>query len=192
MSSDGVKGFHGRIVSSPGYHIHPQYDLVHTRHLIEHRRKKKSTFTLNLAPMVDMFSILVIYLIMNFSTEGQVFFVSKDIKIPKASRGQPLKSFPLVSIVKDTVIFDMENPGSQPLFVTEPNDEKVPQLREMLRKVKALQQQITSQEKVTHQLNLQADEGTSVQDVKKVLRVLIDEGWTGINFIVDPASQANK
>jgi len=186
---DKTKGFHHRVIQTPGYHIHPQYDLKHTRHLIEERRHKKPSFSLSLAPMVDMFSILVIYLIMNFSTDGQAFFISKQITLPKASKGQPIKSFPLVSILKGEVTFDMEVSGSKPLFASEPNDEKVPQLRAMLKRVKSLQEQIGGVGNAAGQINLQADETLPIEDVKKVLRVLIDEGWTGINFIVDPSKK---
>ncbi|MFZ3229792.1 MAG: biopolymer transporter ExbD [Pseudobdellovibrio sp.] len=190
MSNDKVKGSAARIVQVPGYHLHPQYDMVHTRHILEERKNKKKSFHLNMAPMVDMFSVLVIYLIMNFSSSGEIYFVSKSVTIPKATKGIAMESFPIISVVKDKISFDAESVGGeQSVFVEELNDEKAPKLRAMLQKVASIEKQISGTNKFRGQVNLQADVNASVEDVKKVMRVLIDEGWTGINFIVDPSSK---
>lgn len=189
--SDKIKGSSARLVTVPGYHLRPQYDLKHTRHLLEERKSKKRVFTLSLAPMVDMFSILVIYLLMNFSSSGEAFFISQDIVIPKATRGAPLRSLPLLSISKGKVVFAAENTnGSEPIIIEETNDGQVPRLREMLRKMKALEDQIGGPMENRGQVNLQADQKTEVEEVKKVMRVLIDEGWSGLNFVVDPSTEA--
>lgn len=186
MASDKVKGHASRLIQVPGYHIHPQWDLVHTRHLIHERRNKKKSFHLNLAPMVDMFSILVIYLIMNFSTSGEVFFISKEVNMPKAAKGLPMQSFPLVSLIGDKITFDAENVEGGALYVEEVNDQKVPKLRSVLNKIKLIEVEIGGDKNFKGQINLQADENASVENVKKVMRVLIEEGWTGINFLVQP------
>jgi biopolymer transport protein ExbD len=187
LSQDKVKGKTHRLLSTPGYHLHPQYDLHHTRWLVEERKHKKRGFSLSLAPMVDMFSILVIYLIMNFSTTGEVFFVSKDIVIPKASKGNVMQSFPLLSVVGGTVMFETEeSPGQMGIYIEEINDGQVPKLRETLKQLKKIELQISGSDKFKGQINLQADENAPIEDVKKVMRVLVDEGWAAINFLVEP------
>lgn len=178
-----------RLVKVPGFHIHPQYDLVHLRHVLHLRRSKKPHFHLNLAPMVDMFSILVIYLIMNFSSSGDAFFVSKGVTIPKASKGLTMQSYPIISIVGQNVAFDAENSEGKGGYLEEPNDGQVPQLRLMLKKVRDIEVQIGGEKAFKGQVNFQADEKTPIEDVKKVMRVLMEEGWTGINFIVDPSKR---
>lgn len=189
MSSEKTKGNSDRLLSVPGYHIHPQYDLHHTRQIIEERKHKKRGFNLSLAPMVDMFSILVIYLIMNFSTTGEVFFVSKEITIPKASKGNIMQSFPLLSVVGGKVMFETEeSPGQMAIYVEEINDGQVPKLRQTLGQLKNLEMQISADEKFKGQINLQADENAPIEDVKKVMRVLVEEGWAAINFLVEPTS----
>lgn len=186
MANDKTKGHAPRLIQVPGYHIHPQWDLVHTRHLVHERRHKKKSFTLNLAPMVDMFSILVIYLIMNFSSSGEVFFISKSVSMPKASKGVPMQSFPLISIIGDKISFDAENVDGEGVFIEEPNDQSNPKLRNVLKKIRDVEVAIGGNKNFKGQINLQADENTSVENVKKVMRVLIEEGWYGINFLVIP------
>lgn len=189
MSQVFVKGFAGRMIQTPGYHIHPQYDLAHTRHWVHDRAHRKRGFTLMLAPMVDMFSILVIYLLMNFSSNGEIFFLSKDVRLPKASKGTPLQSLPLVSIVGPNVIFDADKNtgGGGNVSVTELNDGNNPKLREMLKRMQLLAGQIHPGKPFKGEINLQAGQTTQFDDVKKVMRVLMAEGWTGINFVVDPS-----
>lgn len=191
MSSIGkVKGSAERLIHIPGYHIHPQFDLVHTRHLVEERRVQKKTFALSLAPMVDMFSILVIYLLMNFSTSGEIFFVSRDITIPNSRSGQPMESHPLISVLKGKIFFDAENPqGGKAYGVSENNDQQVPQLRAMLKKMRDIELKIGGEKNFRGKVNIQADVNTEIEEVKKVMRVLIEEGWLGINFIVNPETK---
>jgi biopolymer transport protein ExbD len=185
-----TKGSAARLITVPGYHIHPQWDLVHLRSILNEKKSKKPKFGLTLAPMVDLFSILVIYLIMNFSTDGEIYFVSKDVSLPRATKGTPIQSLPLVSIVGDKIYFDSEKgveagaPGNQ----SEPNDGQSPQLRSFLRQLRNFYAQLNPTEAKT-KVNLQADEKTPVEEVKKVMRVLSEEGWTGINFVVDPRSK---
>lgn len=180
---DKVKGSSHRVITTPGYHIKPQFDLVHTRHLISEKRNKKKSFQLMLAPMVDMFSILVIYLIMNFSTEGEIFFINRDVSIPKSSSGQAMQSYPLITVLGTNIMFDSIESRSP---VTEVNDEKVPRLRAALAEVKKFETNLGGETAFKGQINLQADEKTPIEEVKKVMRVLIEEGWTRINFIVTP------
>ncbi len=190
MAGAEVKGHAHRLIQPPGYHLHPQWDLVHLRHLVNYRRKKKSKFALSLAPMVDMFSILVIYLLMNFSSSGEIFFISKDIVLPRAVKGVAMESFPLISIVGSNVVFDAEKvEGKSGVSVTEFNDGEMPKLRDMLKRIKRIEGQIDPSKPFKGQVNLQADNATNVDEVKKVMRVLIQEGWTGINFVVDPRAK---
>jgi biopolymer transport protein ExbD len=47
---------------------------------------KRSLFAdLLLTALIDAFSILVIFLLMNFSSTGEILFINKDVELPKAS-----------------------------------------------------------------------------------------------------------
>lgn len=139
--------------------------------------------------MVDMFSILVIYLLMNFSSTGEVFFVGKDIKIPQVSKGVPMQSYPLVSVVGDKVMFDALDQNGRSVYVEEKNDGKSERLRVMLKQMKRMEEQIAGSQTFRGQINIQADESMEVEHVKRVMQILIDEGWSTINFIVEPNAE---
>jgi biopolymer transport protein ExbD len=183
---DKTAGSAHRLIQVPGYHIHPEWDLHHLRHILHHKRKKKS-FSLMLAPMVDMMSILVIYLITNFSATGEAFFVGRDVKIPEATKGRPMESNPLVTILKDRVLFDaLSDQGGGVIFLEDLNDGQSPKLRAKLGDIKKLEEQLRSPAQANKQINIQADRSLEMDSVKKVMRVLIEEGWSTLNFIIEP------
>src|SRR3954467_6436084 len=70
------------------------------------RGKKQGYATLMLTSLVDMFTIIVIFLLMNFSANGEVLYMSKDIKLPDAYHGSMLERAPVISVSGDAVTFD--------------------------------------------------------------------------------------
>ncbi|MBK8480344.1 MAG: MotA/TolQ/ExbB proton channel family protein [Proteobacteria bacterium] len=64
-----------------------------------HGHGKKSTFaSLQLTPLIDMFIVLVIFLLLSFSASGDIVAANKDIKPPFATNVQELERVPIVSI----------------------------------------------------------------------------------------------
>ena len=101
-----------------------------------------------------------------------------------------MQSFPLISIVGNKIFFEAQKEEGEPNeTISEINDQTTPQLRAMLKRQKAFQDQVGGPVNLRGQVNIQADEKTPIEEVKKVMRVLIEENWTGINFIVDPSSE---
>src|SRR5215210_2516337 len=66
---------------------------------------KKSTYAdLLVTPLVDMFVIIVLFLIANFSATGEVLMMSKDISLPEAKNVQDIQSAPVVTVSKTEVL----------------------------------------------------------------------------------------
>ncbi|MGE3387295.1 MAG: ExbD/TolR family protein [Bdellovibrionales bacterium] len=173
-----------RLVQSPGYHLRPKYDLIHLRARRENARKRHVDFGLSLTAMIDMFSTLVVFLLLNFSATGEAYFVSKNVIIPAAVNARPLETAPLISITKESVILDSHVVGANPVNLTEA-DLQMPQLVEGLRRLKELQQNLKDAGVPQKpQINIQADENTPVSRIKRVMTILIQEGFSGINFAV--------
>src|SRR5512138_3905534 len=60
--------------------------------------KKTTNAELNVVPMVDMMTMLVIFLLQQFSSTGEVLYMQKDIKLPDARHGQAIDQAPVVAI----------------------------------------------------------------------------------------------
>src|SRR5437868_7520816 len=69
------------------------------------RAKKLGYASLMLTSLVDMFTIIVIFLLMNFSANGEVLYMSKDIKLPEAFHGAQIERAPVISVSNDAVTF---------------------------------------------------------------------------------------
>ncbi len=62
------------------------------------RMKRVVTGDLLLTALIDAFSILVIFLLMSFSSTGDLLFLGKDTELPKATRAEVLERNPVVKI----------------------------------------------------------------------------------------------
>src|SRR5437016_5381561 len=123
MATHAIK----RLIKKPGYHIHPRFDLRSFRERRAEKGKRSSDFSLSLTAMIDMFSTLVIFLLLNFSATGEAFFVNKNVIIPSAAHARPLESAPLISIGKDSVTLDANVVGGNLMNLSD-QDDSMPQL----------------------------------------------------------------
>lgn len=184
-----LKGNHNRLISPPGYHLHPKYDLHYLRKRRHHSDESDFNDSLNLTAMIDMFSILVIFLIMNFSSTGEIFFISKNIKLPEASHARPIDNAPLISIVGNSVTLEAETVGDNPVYLEE-KDVNLPRLKSKLQQMRIMAEAVNPGQPFKGQVNVQADVNTPVIYIKRVMNTLISEGWTGVNFAVQGIPEA--
>src|SRR2546430_361875 len=68
---------------------------------------KKSTYAeLNLTSMVDMLTILVVFLLQTFSASGELLTVQKNIVLPEAQNFRDLEQAPIIAVSKESVTLD--------------------------------------------------------------------------------------
>jgi biopolymer transport protein ExbD len=170
-------------VSQPGYNISPEYDMKMTRKYLYGQSRNKASQVLPLTSMIDMFSMVVIFLILNFSAKGDAFYVSRGISLPKAKSADLMETYPLVSIFSDRVYLD-DMPADEAPIEFEEREKPYPKLRALLKRIHARMLRESPGKKVDLTVNVQADESMPVWRVKEVMKLLIEEGWTGIQLTV--------
>lgn len=69
-------------------------------------RRKYSQFSLKLTSMMDMFTILLFFLLNSFSSEGEIMMVAKDLKLPESTAEKPPKAASVVAITNEWLLFD--------------------------------------------------------------------------------------
>src|SRR5690349_7587115 len=121
-------------IDTPGKH--PAPILKHSKVFgAGHGGKKSGNADLLITPLVDMFVIIVIFLLMNFSATGEVLFMSKDIVLPPAANTQEINRAPVVQVSMEAIMLEGE-------LVTRVDDLSrdeywnIPQLEEKLRDLK--------------------------------------------------------
>jgi biopolymer transport protein ExbD len=171
----------------PGYHLKPKYDLpALRRHMSGAGGHKGATFELPLTSMIDMFTILVIFLLMNFSATGEIFFIQKNVVLPEASHAKNLESAPLISVSAAGVSLEAQKVGDNPLHLEE-SDQNLPKLMAALNNIRAFEEQLHPGEPFKGNINIQADEKTPLVYIKRVMQTCILAGWNSINFAVRAA-----
>ena len=94
-------------VFTPGRH--PAYEPIGRLRSNPLSGGKKSGFTeLNLTAMVDMFTVIVIFLLQSFSGDDEVS-VNKNLTLPDSEQAKPLSERgPLVVVMRGEVLLDGE------------------------------------------------------------------------------------
>jgi biopolymer transport protein ExbD len=170
--------------------------------------KKGVTANLDLTAMVDMFTVLVVFLLQNYNTTGEVLFLPKEVTLPKASSTKDLKPAVVVTISDKDVLLDKDvvvstqefrnSPGwyYQPLQdkiklalanAKERYDAKIQKsLKEVVSTVRG---QETNDNLEWSKVTIQADKGIEYRLVKKVLVNATEAGAGEMSFAVNKLTE---
>jgi len=148
---------------------------------------KKSTYAeLNLTSMVDMLTILVVFLLQTFAASGELLSVSKNITLPEAINYRDLEQAPIISVSRDAVTLNGEpKADSVELSKESTIDWKIPQLHDDLVILK-------NNFKLLHPnpedwkglVIVQADKQVDFKVIKKVMYTCAVAGYANVNFAV--------
>lgn len=148
---------------------------------------KKSTYAeLNLTSMVDMLTILVVFLLQTFSASGELLTVSKNITLPEAINYRDLEQAPIIAISRDTVTLNGDpKADSQELAKAESIDWKIPQLHDDLVVLKNNFKLLhPNPEDFKGLVIVQADKQVDFKVIKKVMYTCAVAGYANVNFAV--------
>jgi biopolymer transport protein ExbD len=148
------------------------------------RGKKSQSAGLMLTSLVDVMTIITIFLLMNFSANGEVLYMTKDIKLPDASHGAQLERAPVISISADAVTFDGK------MLVATGDLEKgdtlnVPALEDVLRDEKRRYDQVHAEDPdhpFRGLVNVQADRRIPFKVIKRIMFACNQSGFGNISF----------
>jgi biopolymer transport protein ExbD len=150
------------------------------------RGRKSTNLDLNVVPMVDMMTMLVIFLLQQFSATGEVLYMSKDIKLPDARHGQQIEVAPVIAISADQVVVsgqkvavvgEVERDPSQIIALL------VERLRDEKKKWDFIHQNDTDREKAWKgDVNIQADVKVPFRIVRRVMASAAEAGYGCVNL----------
>ena len=149
------------------------------------RGHKSTNSELNVVPMVDMFVMLVIFLLQQFSATGEVLYMQKDIKLPDAQHGQMIEIAPVVAVSSDQVVVTGVKVADIRELDADSGYLNIPALEERLRDEKKRWEFIHQQDpdkKWDGVVNIQADKGVPFRIVKRVMYSCGVAGYFNVNF----------
>ncbi len=174
------------------------------RLLSRKKGKREVTALLSLTAMVDMFTVLVIFLLQNYNTEGLIVNIPKELILPKAEVIKELKPSIIVTISPVEVLLDdlpiakfedIKNQKEwmvQSLFVeAQKAIEKAKQKAETSGVIKDVRTALKPEEmeelknlEPWKKITVQAHKEIDFLTIKKVLFTLTEAGAGEINFAV--------
>ena len=163
--------------------------------------KRDVVAVLQLTAMVDMFTVLVVFLLQNYAVTNQILPISEELQLPKAAQVKELKPSYTVILRKGDVILNEDNLGklesqtskvdwSYPPLLQKMKEllEKEPGgtgfLRAQLERIKQSEENEQVIKQAPFRVTIQADEGTPFFDVKKIMYTLTEAGIKEMNFAV--------
>jgi biopolymer transport protein ExbD len=165
--------------------------------------KREVAAVLQLTAMVDMFTVLVVFLLQNYNVTGQVLYIPKEVVLPKAEKIKELKPAVVVTISDKEVLLDKnrvitaDELRKQEAWMIDPLHKGLVEALKVAREdyEKSLQTKLQSavdaargendKDKTPwNKVTIQADKGIDFLTVKKVMYTVTEAGAGEINFAV--------
>ncbi len=159
------------------------------KHLIarEHRKsrmRKIGVASLMLTSMVDMFSLLVIFLLQTFSSTPAVMNIQRGLMLPQATTGMATGDAPVLSLSKDEVILDQKPFGSLTGSIQNPQ-----KLLDLLEEMKMTWMKQHPKESFQGNIHLQADRDLPAVQVAMMMNILMSQGYQTMHMTVVAAGK---
>ena len=125
--------------------------------------------TLNMNSMMDMMTIILLFLLKSYSTTGALATQSESLKLPESVRTAKPKKELNVSVAKDAILVN-EQIVLQTADVS-PNEVLIPQLGQKLREYAQSQKDLEIEvgKEFTHEVIIQGDESISYELLFRVM-----------------------
>lgn len=182
-------------IAAPESHLMGHVGLL----LTGHGKGRRSSFaSLQLTPLIDMFIVMVIFLLMSFSATGEITMASKDIMLPFASQVAQLDRVPVIAVTfpeaapnMGVVTLDAQGMGGQEVVKTEEllesesDDWKIASLTEQLENYKRRWKETHRADEEFHsKVIIQSDQNIDFKILKKIMYSAGIAGYTKILFAV--------
>ena len=160
-----------------------------TKHLVARAhakasRKKSILVALTLTSMVDMFSLLVIFLLQTFSASPELLVVAQGVTLPTASTGKEIKDAPVISISTAGVYLDQKFVGLTDDLLKDPEE-----LMTQLSGLRTLWQKTHPGQKFPGEINLQAHKEIPSTMVAQFMAMLPSQSFGSIQLVVTSGAQ---
>lgn len=156
--------------------------------------RKSTNADLNVVPMVDMMTMLVIFLLQQFSSTGEVLYMQKDIKLPDSHHGQLIEIAPVVAISAEQVVATGVKVADIADLDRDSGYLNIPTLEERLRDEKKRWEFIHKSDpnsKWDGLVNIQADKAVPFRIVKRVMYSCGVAGYFSVNYAAMDAGAAS-
>ena len=147
--------------------------------------RKSGYAELNLTSMVDMLTILVVFLLQTFSASGELLSVQKNVVLPEAQNFAELEQAPIIAVSKESVTLDGRPVADAAELNTENTvDWKITKLHDELVTLKNNYKLLHPSDDFKGMIIVQADKNVDFKVIKKVMYSCSLAGYMNVNFAI--------
>jgi biopolymer transport protein ExbD len=167
--------------------------------------RRDAVMVLNITAMVDMFTVLTVFLLQNYATTNQILPLDESVNLPQAHETKELKPSTVVVLTNEGVslgnekLADFRTVKEQQDWMIKPLAEKIEQLikdgdarkaslgnkiRDAVSQAKNPNGTPSSEPDDYRKVTVQADKSIDFLTVKKVMYTVTEAGMQEINFAV--------
>lgn len=167
--------------------------------------KRSALMALPLTAMVDMFTVLAVFLLQNYQTDAGLLEINDEVALPMASATKELRPATVVTVSKEKIMLNKEVVADiasvhaqSDMMITSLQDKltqyfaeadkkgKIPGLNAIKDAVQSENgaEQAKKDEEDAHRVTVQADKGIDFLAVRRVLYTVTMAGASEVNFAV--------
>lgn len=158
-----------------------------TFHVTSGKRKKRSSqVALKLTSMIDMFTILLVFLLKSYSAEGQIMSVSPDLRLPESTAQKAPQTTSIIAITQEFILLDGAKVANMKEVMSS-NALLIPALLNELKKKRNLSErvgEISADIGFTGKISLQGDRELPYLIIKKIMFTCGKIGYNDIFLAV--------
>jgi len=152
---------------------------------------------LNLTAMVDMMTMLVVFLLSTFSATGELLMSQKGVELPVAINDKDLERAAIITITRTEVTFEGEGMGTIESLTDESvTDWKIAPLYERLQLYgyELAKQDMPEQKRamLRGMVVLQADKGTPAKVLNRIMKTAYAAEFTEVMFAITKKAKKAK
>ena len=156
------------------------------------RGKRQVAASLMLTSLIDVFSILVIFLLQNFSATGEMLFMSKEIRLPRATKAKEILRAPVITVSPINITLEGKKVGENvPSGSLSGENWLLQKLENELIVMRKNHELLHNGATMASVINIQADENLPFIVIKRVMHSATVAGFTDINFAVLKTTEKN-
>lgn len=147
------------------------------------RRNRSTDVGLKLTSMIDMFTILLVFLLKNYSAEGHIMSVAPDLRLPESTAQKSPQVTSIIAISQEWILLDGKKVAAVAQVMNN-NTLMIPELLHELTRLRGMSErmgQLNTNMGFTGNISLQGDKELPYQIIKKVMFTC---GQIGYNDIV--------
>lgn len=145
------------------------------------KRLGRGTFGLRLTSMIDMFTILLVFLLKSYSAEGQIMTITQDLRLPESTSHKPPATMSVIAITQEWLLVD-GRPIRKIDAILSDSDLIIPSLEQELLKLRKMSEGIgelsSNMQGFRGSIAIQGDRDITFDLLK---RIMLTSGRVGYN-----------